>query len=102
MEMSLLIAGFFGGFVRGLVGYLKYHYNYKNVKFHWGYFLLMVVVSGGVGLAAGWAVQGVIAGNVNAFYCFLAGYAGGDFLDNAYKTIFKKDSIFTSPSLSKK
>lgn len=101
MELSLLIAGFAGGLVRGLVGYLKYHFNYKNVKFHWGYFSLMVVVSGVVGGAAGWAIQGVITGDVNVFYCFLAGYAGGDFLDNAYKTIFKKDSLFTLPIKAK-
>ena len=55
MDLSLLVAGFMGGVIRGFVGYLKYHFNYKNVKFHWGYFALMVVLSGFIGLAAGWA-----------------------------------------------
>jgi hypothetical protein len=99
MELSLLIAGFAGGITRGLVGYLKYHFNYKNVKFNWGYFLLMVLVSGLVGIAAGWLVGGILADTtrINQFYVFLAGYAGGDFIDNAFKTIFKKDTIFSLP-----
>jgi hypothetical protein len=57
------------------------------------------------GLAAGWLVGGIVndATKINIFYTFLAGYAGGDFIENAYKIIFKKESIFkTSEALETK
>jgi hypothetical protein len=101
MEISLLLAGFVGGVIRGLVGYLKYQFAYKNVPFKWLYFLLMIGLSGIVGLAAGWLVGGIVndATKINIFYTFLAGYAGGDFIENAYKIIFKKESIFKIPEV---
>ncbi len=103
MSLSLLLAGLVGGIIRGLVGYVKYHFNYKGVKFVWGYFLLMVGISGIVGMSAGWLVKGIMAEGqtVNVFYAFLAGYAGGDFIDNAFKIIFNKTSLFKLPELVK-
>lgn len=103
MELELLLIGFAGGIIRGLVGYVKYHFNYKNVTFKWSYFLLMVALSGLIGLSAGWIVEGLLTvpDNVRIFYVFLAGYAGADFLENAYKTIFKKATLFNVPSLKK-
>jgi len=99
MEITLLIAGFTGGVIRGLVGYLKYQFAYKNVPFKWLYFIIMTLLSGVIGLAAGWLVGGIVedASKINIFYTFLAGYAGGDFMENAYKIILKKDSIFKLP-----
>jgi hypothetical protein len=99
MELTLLIAGFGGVVIRGLVGYLKYQFAYKSVPFKWQYFLMMTLLSGIIGLAAGWLVGGILndATKVNVFYTFLAGYAGGDFIENAYKIIFKKESIFKLP-----
>jgi len=104
MEVTLLVAGFVGGFIRGIVGYLKYQFNYKNVPFKWNYFLMMTVLSGVVGLATGWLVKGIVTdtGSITVFYTFLAGYAGGDFIENAYKIIFKKESIFKLPIPAKK
>jgi hypothetical protein len=103
MEMSLLFAGFCGGVIRGLVGYLKYQFSYKNVKFQWQYFLLMVGISGVIGVSAGWLIRGVLVEGetINAFYAFLAGYAGGDFIENAFKIIVKKPSLFKLPEIIK-
>jgi hypothetical protein len=103
MEITLLFAGFMGGVIRGLVGYLKYQFNYKNVPFKWPYFLMMVGLSGVIGLASGWLVKGIMVEGeaINVFYTFLAGYAGGDFIENAYKIIFKKTELFKIPQLAK-
>ncbi|MDP2950947.1 MAG: hypothetical protein Q8N55_01035 [bacterium] len=48
----LIVAGFFGGLVRGLVGFIKHQFSYKNVGFNLKYFLGMCFISGIVGLAA--------------------------------------------------
>ncbi len=39
MYISILIAGFGGGVVRGLVGFIKHQYSYKNVGFRLPYFI---------------------------------------------------------------
>lgn len=99
----ILLAGFAGGVIRGLVGFIKHQYSYKNVTFRWWYFLLMVVLSGIVGLSAGWVVKAVVELDgtlaITKFYAFVAGYAGGDFIENVYKIILKKPSIYTVPEL---
>lgn len=102
MDLTLLIAGFVGGVIRGLVGYLKYQFAYKNVPFKWQYFLMMTLLSGVIGLATGWLVKGIVndTESITVFYTFLAGYAGGDFIENAYKIIFKKESLFKLPQIS--
>jgi len=99
----VLLAGFAGGVIRGLVGFIKHQFSYKNVSFKWWYFLLMVAVSGIVGLAAGWVVKAVVELDgtleVTKFYAFVAGYAGGDFIENVYKIIAKKPSLYVMPEL---
>jgi len=103
MDWALLLAGFAGGAIRGIVGFVKHQYSYKNVGFKWWYFLLMVFISGIVGLAAGWLVKGVVELDgtleVTKFYSFIAGYAGGDFIENVYKIIAKKPSLYALPEL---
>jgi len=42
MNYPILIAGFAGGMVRGLVGFIKYQYSYKNVGFDLYYFFGMM------------------------------------------------------------
>jgi len=102
MEASLLFAGLFGGVIRGLVGYLKYHFRYKNITFKWSYFLIMVGFSGIIGVASGWLVKGLVpVSDLNSAYAFLAGYAGGDFMENAFKIILKKPELFKMPELLK-
>lgn len=89
---SLLIAGFGGGFVRGLIGYLKYQYSYKNVPFNLPYFFVMMFLSGIVGVLVATAVNNsslVIEGvkYISPGLAFVIGYAGGDFLDSVWKII---------------
>ena len=59
----------------------------------------MTLLPGVIGIATVWLVGGIVevASKINIFYTFLAGYAGGDFMENAYKIILKKDSIFKLP-----
>ena len=92
---SLLIAGFGGGFVRGLIGYLKYQYSYKNVPFNLPYFFVIMFLSGIVGVLVATAVNNsslVIEGveYVSPGLAFIIGYAGGDFLDSIWKIIITK------------
>lgn len=95
---SILIAGFGGGMVRGLVGFIKHQYSYKKVSFDLPYFLAMVFISGVVGLLTamavrelGWTFLGL--SELNSALAFIIGYAGGDFLEDIYKIIIKKPAI---------
>ncbi len=101
MDYTILVAGFAGGIIRGLVGYIKYVSSYKNVGFKWPYFLSVIIGSGIIGLASGWLVKGVVELDgtleVTKFYAFIAGYAGGDFIENVYKIIAKKPSLYSLP-----
>lgn len=95
MYTSLLIAGFGGGFVRGLIGYLKHQYDYKNVPFNLPYFFVMMFLSGIVGVLVAAAIDSslLIIQGVNYIspgLAFIIGYAGGDFLDGVYKIIIDK------------
>jgi uncharacterized membrane protein YfcA len=102
MYLQFIAAGILGGIVRGLTGYVKYLPSYKGVKFDWRYFTLMVGASGVIGGIAGWVMNSVMeAEAMNAVYAFLAGYAGGDFIENAFKIIFKKPTLFKIPEVLK-
>jgi len=74
-----LLAGFTGGIIRGLVGFVKNKTIEKADHFKPSYFVVTILISGIVGMAAGaladteWQVS------------FLAGYAGTDFIENLYK-----------------
>jgi hypothetical protein len=86
--LPILIAGFAGGAIRGIFGFIKYQYSYKNVGFNARYFFLMIFLSGIIGLAAAYLIAG------NEVFALIVGYAGGDFIENLYKTIIKKESIY--------
>lgn len=93
--LFIIIAGFGGGAVRGLVGFIKHQYSYKNVSFDLKYFLGMSAVSGIVGLLTAMAVKeaGINLLSVSYFspaIAFIVGYSGGDFLEGIYKIILKK------------
>lgn len=99
MYLSILIAGFGGGVIRGLVGFIKHQFSYKNVKFQPGYFLSMMFLSGIIGLLSAVAVKGTGIKFLGLDYftpafAFIIGYAGGDFLENIYKIIIKKSSLY--------
>jgi len=98
MYISILIAGFGGGVIRGLVGYIKHQYSYKNVGFNVPYFFAMAFISGIVGLLCAMAVResGItLEGAFNPALGFITGYAGGDFIENIYKIIIKKSSLYS-------
>lgn len=106
MYSAILMAGFSGGVIRGLVGFIKHQYAYKDVGFNLPYFLAMILLSGLIGFVTAISVQdlGVNLLGINYLTPGLAiiiGYAGGDFLENLYKIIFKKSSVYL-PSGNKK
>ena len=99
MYISILIAGFGGGVVRGLVGFIKHQFAYKNVGFKLPYFLAMMFLSGIIGIIAAVVVKdlGISFLGLTIFTPALAlvvGYAGGDFIENIYKIIAKKSSLY--------
>lgn len=106
ISFSILLAGFCGGIIRGLVGFVKYQFSYKKVPFHLGYFLSMMLISGTIGITASWVVGSIVDYNavkdIMLVYAFIAGYAGGDFIENAFKVVFKKPDLFILPQLLKK
>ena len=98
MITQILIAGFIGGVVRGLVGFVKHQFAYKQVKFDIPYFITMVFISGVIGLLATAAAKGlgitILGNDFGPALALVAGYAGGDFLENLYKIVFKTDTFF--------
>lgn len=97
MFLEIFIASFGGGVVRGLVGFVKHQFSYKKVGFDLPYFLAMMFISGIVGLLSAVAVRNAgmdFLGNFTPAIAFIIGYAGGDFLENVYKIIIKKPSIY--------
>ena len=81
MEKYLIyvLAGFLGGIIRGLVGFVKNKTIEKADHFKPQYFLVTILISGIVGAAAG------ILANTEWQASFLAGYAGTDFIESLYK-----------------
>lgn len=91
-----LLAGFFGGVVRGLVGFLKHYFSYKNVKFELWRFLGTSFLSGMIGMMTAAAVKEIVfEARFTTALSFVVGYAGGDFIENVYKIIAKK--FFSKP-----
>ena len=96
MIIYIFIAAFGGGFFRGLVGYIKHQFSYKNVGFDLKYFLGMMFLSGIVGLVATLAIKELgfsLFGSFTPALAFVIGYAGGDFIENIYKIIIKKSNL---------
>jgi len=104
--ITILLCGFVGGVMRGLVGYIKYRSSYKNISFKTGYFLFSVAVSGLVGLLAAWVSQdlGIKFLGLSVITPALAviiGYAGGDFMENIFKILTGKTSLYELPIIGK-
>lgn len=97
MYLLILFAGFGGGVIRGLVGFIKHQFSYKNVGFNLPYFLGMSFLSGIIGILSAVAVKEVgftLEGAFSPALSFIVGYAGGDFIENIYKIIIKKSSLY--------
>ncbi|MEK9178858.1 MAG: hypothetical protein AAB893_00100 [Patescibacteria group bacterium] len=56
--INILFAGFAGGIVRGIVGFIKHQFQFKNAIFKPKYFFGMMALSGIVGLLTALAVKG--------------------------------------------
>jgi len=107
LYLTIFIAGFGGGMVRGLVGFIKHQYSYKKVNFDLAYFLTMMFISGIIGLLCAIAIKelGLTFFNLpslTAPMAFIIGYAGGDFLENVFKIAFKKENITSLADYFKK
>lgn len=103
MNITFVLMGLLGGLVRGLVGYTKYLTSYKGVKFNWLYFGVTVGIAGLVGGISGYIFNGIMSDlAMNNFYSFIAGYAGGDFLENSFRVIFRKPTMFKLPEILEK
>jgi hypothetical protein len=94
----ILIAGFGGGIVRGLVGFIKHQFRFKDVGFKPAYFFGMMFLSGIVGVLTAIAVHdaGVSILGIEELtpgLAFIVGYAGGDFIENIYKILFRKVTL---------
>jgi len=98
--LLVLIAGFAGGVLRGIVGFIKHQFSYKNVPFRLPYFLSMMLLSGIVGFLTSLALKeaGIkfFGGAFTPALSLIIGYAGGDFLENIYKIIIKKSSLYSA------
>ena len=98
MFEAVFIAGFGGGFFRGLVGFVKHQYSYKEVKFNLAHFLSMMFISGSIGVLSAVVVRELgspVLGisQVSPALAFIIGYAGGDFIENIAKIILKKPEL---------
>ena len=95
--LAILIAGFGGGAIRGIFGFIKHQFAYKNVGFDVKYFLGMIFISGIVGLLIAVAIKEMgatfVGSSLTPALALVIGYAGGDFLENIYKIIVKKSSL---------
>jgi hypothetical protein len=102
MYLEILTAGFGGGVIRGLVGFIKWQYSYKNVGFNLPYFLGMMFLSGIIGLLTAIVTKELGITFLGIDYitpaiAFVIGYAGGDLIENIYKIIIKKPSLYSLP-----
>lgn len=99
MEAALL-AGFGGGVVRGLVGFLKHKYSYKEVSFSLPSFLSTVFIAGFVGVVTTLTVRELgltFLGSevLSPAMALIIGYAGGDLLENVWKIITKNPNLYS-------
>jgi hypothetical protein len=95
--ITIIVSSFGGGLLRGLVGLVKHQLSYKEAKFRLFYSLALLFVSGAIGSVATLAIKEVgfnLLGSFTPALAFIIGYAGGDFIENIYKIIIKKSSIW--------
>ena len=97
--MYFLFAGFLGGVLRGTVGLIKYMTSYKDVQIRPYYFTGMVVVSGIVGYVSAWIAKDVAGiflelDFLPLSFALIAGYAGGDLIENILKIGLKTPQLY--------
>ena len=100
MVVAIVLAGFGGGVIRSLVGFIKHQYAYKEVPFSLRYFAFMVFVSGLIGVVAATTIKELgmeFLGSplLTPAMALIIGYAGGDFLENTFKIILRKPDWYS-------
>lgn len=100
--LSLLAAGALGGFVRGIVGFVKHQFAYKNVVFKPWYLVSIMGISAFVGLTVTWTIieSGVSSpflDQINPAIAVIIGYAGGDLIENIYKILVGRTTLYPFP-----
>ena len=99
MDLSFFVAGLFGGLLRGVIGLFKYMTSYKDVEIRPYYFGGMILATGLVGWASAWVARDVLQvflelETVPLSFALVAGYAGGDFIDNIVKIAMREPQLF--------
>ena len=97
--MSFLIAGFFGGLLRGGIGLTKYMTSYKDVEIRPYYFTGMIILTGVVGYVSAWVAQDAArifleVDRLPISFALVAGYAGGDLLENLFKIGMREPNLY--------
>ena len=93
--IAIILAGFGGGAVRSIAGYYK-SLSFEKLNFDIKYFLMMILLSGFIGLVAAVVTKELdlsilgLSGTFTPAVAFLVGYAGDDLLDNLYKIFLRK------------
>ena len=93
--LGILMAGFAGGATRGLVGFVKHQYSYRDAGFNLLHFVGMTIISGAIGLFVAVSVEQTQVtflggGGLTPAIAFIIAYAGGDFIENIAKIIYRK------------
>jgi hypothetical protein len=101
---TVILFGFGGGVIRGLVGFLKHKYSYKEVSFSLPSFLSTALIAGFVGVVTALVVRELgltFLGSpvLTPAMALIVGYAGGDLIENIWKIITKNPELY---SFSKK
>lgn len=83
--LPIILGGFFGGLLRGLLGLSKDLVTKKEATINYPYLFLSLLVSVSIGLiAASFWPEGDFR------VALLAGYAGSDFLEGLFKLKFEE------------
>lgn len=99
MNLSFFLAGLCGGLLRGGMGLFKYTTSYKDVKIRPYYFGGMVILTGVIGWVSAWVARDMLRiflelETVPLSFAIIAGYAGGDFIENVFKIAMKEPNLF--------
>ena len=99
MNINFFIAGLFGGLLRGGMGLFKYMTSYKDVEIRPYYFAGMVILTGVVGWVSAWVAGDALRiflelDSVPLSFAVVAGYAGGDLIENIFKIIIQEPQLF--------
>ena len=95
----VLVAGFAGGVVRGVVGFLKHKYSYKEVSLSLPSFGSTVLLAGAIGIVTAFVVRELgftfLGLPLTPAMALVLGYAGGDFLENIWKIVTKNPDLYS-------